>query len=55
LSSDYYNAGQHGEYGQQGDGYYNDGRGGYDDEYYGDQYYGGYLPSWVVPVVLTFA
>ncbi|KAA8906514.1 1,3-beta-glucan synthase component-domain-containing protein [Sphaerosporella brunnea] len=37
--NDYYNAGQHGAYGQQGDSYYNDGRGGYDDDYYGDQYY----------------
>ncbi|KAF8541903.1 1,3-beta-glucan synthase component GLS2 [Trichophaea hybrida] len=42
--NEYYNAGQHNAYGQQ-DGYYNDGRGGYEDDYYGDQYYGGHLPS----------
>ncbi|RPB15253.1 hypothetical protein P167DRAFT_571729 [Morchella conica CCBAS932] len=42
---EYYNAGQHGAYAAGDNGYYNDGRGGYEDEYYGDQYYDQNAPA----------
>ncbi|CUS09659.1 unnamed protein product [Tuber aestivum] len=41
---EYYNAGQQGGYGQDA-GYYGDGRGGYEDDYYGDQYYDQNTPA----------